>query len=40
MDASGLRDRIKATLEPNAATRQAAEQELKQVCAITLALGL
>ncbi|KAK3710808.1 Nonsense-mediated mRNA decay protein 5 [Vermiconidia calcicola] len=29
MDASGLRERIKATLDPNQANRQAAEQELK-----------
>ena len=32
MDASGLRERIKATLDVNASTRQAAEVELKAVC--------
>jgi len=31
MDAPGLRERIKATLDTNANTRQAAEQELKAV---------
>lgn len=31
MDASGLRERIKATLDPNSTNRQAAEQELKAV---------
>ena len=31
MDASGLRERIKATLDPNAANRQTAELELKAV---------
>ena len=31
MDASGLRERIKATVDPDATTRQAAEAELKAV---------
>ena len=31
MDASGLRERIKRTLDPNSTNRQAAEQELKAV---------
>ena len=31
MDPSGLRERIKATLDPNANNRQAAEVELKAV---------
>lgn len=31
MDASGLRERIKATLDPDASNRQAAEAELKAV---------
>ena len=31
MDASGLRERIKSTLDPNANNRQAAEVELKAV---------
>lgn len=31
MDAAGLRDRIQATLDPNAAIRQQAELDLKHV---------
>jgi importin-7 len=34
MDVAGLRDRIQATLDPNAAIRQQAELDLKYVRAL------
>ena len=34
MDVTGLRDRIQATLDPNAAIRQQAELDLKHVRAL------
>lgn len=36
MDVAGLRDRIQATLDANAAIRQQAELDLKYVCANAL----
>lgn len=38
MDASGLRERLKATQDPNQQARQTAEQELKAVSGSKLLL--